>query len=70
MVTLVEQSSQWLPESVVPASMVAVAVAKVYPHGVGVIVGVLEGVNVRVAVGGVPVGVLVGVPRMKVPNLA
>src|SRR5437773_2582618 len=76
MAILVVQSSQWLPISVVPGTIVAVPWVMEYcppPHsvavGVGVKVRVGEGVRVRVlvAVGGVPVAVEVGVPP-KVPR--
>src|SRR3954451_24184677 len=56
------QSSQWLPISAVPGTIVAVAVTKLYPQGVAVAVGV------RVGVGGVPVGVTVGVPQRPAPS--
>ena len=69
------QSSQWLPVSVTPGTMVSVPVIIVYGlHGPGVGVGVGVGVNVAVAVGvavdvgvglavalGVGVGLAVGV---------
>src|SRR5437588_4297759 len=63
-VTEVVQSSQWLPISTVPGTIVPVACTRTYwppPHtvcvGVGVKVGVAEGMRVcvLVAVGGVPV---------------
>src|SRR5436309_12030444 len=57
------QSSQWLPVSVVPATMVSVPGVIVYwLPGQGVGVGVDVGVGVRVAVGlGEAVAVAVGV---------
>ena len=65
-VTGTKQSSQLLPgRRVVPGMTVPVAVAIAYPpagHDVAVGGTVLVGMGVRVAVGGVPVTVGVGVP--------
>jgi len=71
---VVKQSSQWLPVSVVPATIVPVAVATEYcavpPQTVGVTVGVFVLVRVAVLVGRVPVIVGVGVPCWNEPMRA